>query len=80
MLTNFLGGLSSSTPKPFGMKENSFKFPETKETSDICNGKEAMEVDENGKEVKNNGKKYFYFFWVFLKKPLNTLQFIKPLK
>ena len=43
----FIGGLPSSTPKPFGTKETTFKFPDN-----IDEDKEAMEVDESGKIIE----------------------------
>jgi len=48
----FIGGITSSTPKPFGTKETNTFFP-PKSNDDKDDGGEAMEVDENGKIVKN---------------------------
>ena len=51
----FIGGITSSTPKPFGTKETNSFFP-PKSNDDKDDDGEAMEVDENGKIVKNAEK------------------------
>ena len=48
----FIGGITSSTPKPFGAKDTNSFFP-PKPIDDKDDDGEAMEVDENGKIVKN---------------------------
>ena len=53
--TLFIGGITSSTPKPFGTKETNSFFP-PKSNDDKDDDGEAMEVDENGKIVKNAEK------------------------
>ena len=51
----FIGGITSSTPKPFGTKETNSFFP-PKSNDDKDDDGEAMEVDEDGKIVKNAEK------------------------
>ena len=55
LYTLFIGGITSSTPKPFGTKETNSFFP-PKSNDDKDDDGEAMEVDENGKIVKNAEK------------------------